>query len=68
MAVCYTKLWKLLIDRKLKRIDLKGLAGIGSSTLAKLGKDEYVSMESINKICLALKCKIEDVIELTENK
>lgn len=47
MAVTYTKLWKLLLDKKLKRTDLKEIAGISSSTLAKLGKDEYVSMESI---------------------
>ena len=58
MAVTYTKLWKLLLDKKLKRTDLKEIAGISSSTLAKLGKDEYVSMESIDRICAALKCDI----------
>lgn len=50
MAVTYTKLWKLLLDKKMKRTDLKNIAGISSSTLAKLGKDEYVSLESIEKI------------------
>lgn len=54
MAVSYTKLWKLLLDKKMKRTDLKGMAGISSSTLAKLGKDEYVSLESLDKICQAL--------------
>lgn len=49
MAVTYTKLWKLLLDKKMKRTDLKNIAGISSSTLAKLGKDEYVSLESIEK-------------------
>lgn len=52
MAVTYTKLWKLLLDKKMKRTDLKNIAGISSSTLAKLGKDEYVSLESIEKIRL----------------
>ena len=62
MAVTYTKLWKLLLDKKLKRTDLKEIAGISSSTLAKLGKDEYVSMESIDRICAALKCDISEEI------
>ncbi len=64
MAVTYTKLWKLLLDKKLKRTDLKEIAGISSSTLAKLGKDEYVSMESIDRICAALKCDISEVISV----
>ncbi|MCD7739531.1 MAG: helix-turn-helix transcriptional regulator [Lachnospiraceae bacterium] len=68
MAVTYTKLWKLLLDKKLKRTDLKELAGISSSTLAKLGKDEYVSMESIDKICAALKCDISEVISVSNEK
>jgi putative transcriptional regulator len=65
MAVSYTKLWKLLLDKKLKRIHLKELAGISSSTLAKLGKDEYVSMGSLERICGALHCNIGDVVEFT---
>ena len=62
MAVTYTKLWKLLLDKKMKRTDLKDIAGISSSTLAKLGKDEYVSMESMEKICDGLECDIADVM------
>lgn len=71
MAVSYTKLWKLLLDKKMKRTDLKDIAGISSSTLAKLGKDEYVSLESIEKICCALSCNIDqvvDVIVLTQDE
>lgn len=49
MAVSYIKLWKLLLDKRLKRVDLKELAGISSSTLAKLGRDDYLSMESMEK-------------------
>lgn len=61
MAVTYTKLWKLLLDKKMKRTDLKDIAGISSSTLAKLGKDEYVSMESLDRICRALNCDITEI-------
>lgn len=68
MAVTYTKLWKLLLDKKLKRTDLKEIAGISSSTLAKLGKDEYVSMDSIDRICAALKCDISEVISISNEK
>lgn len=67
MGVSYTKLWKLLLDKKLKKTDLKDLAGISSSTLAKLGKDEYVSMEILGKICLALDCNIGDIAEFSKN-
>ncbi|MDP3058137.1 MAG: helix-turn-helix transcriptional regulator [bacterium] len=63
MAVSYIRLWKLLLDKRLKRVDLKMLSGISSSTLAKLGKDEYVSMESMDRICKALNCRIEDIME-----
>ncbi len=66
MMVSYTKLWKLLLDRKLKKTDLKELAGISSGTLAKLGKDEYVSMESIGKICSVLNCDVGDIMEFSK--
>ena len=61
--VSYIRLWKLLLDKRLKRTDLKALAGISSSTLAKLGKNEYVSMEIVERICCALSCDIGDVVE-----
>ena len=67
MGVSYTKLWKLLLDKKLKKTDRKDLAGISSSTLAKLGKDEYVSMEILGKICLALDCNIGDIVEFSKD-
>ena len=67
MAVNYTKLWKLLLDKKMKRTDLKNIAGISSSTLAKLGKDEYVSLESIEKICCALGCNIDQVVDVIDH-
>lgn len=63
MAVQYTKLWKMLIDKKMKRTDLIILAGISVNILAKLGKDEFVSMESLEKICKALNCNIGDIVD-----
>ena len=67
MAVSYIKLWKLLLDKRLKRVDLKELAGISSSTLAKLGRDDYLSMESTEKICKALGVGIGDVMEFVDS-
>lgn len=64
MKACYKKLWKLLIDKNLKRTDLKKLAGISSASLAKLGKDENVSMDILQKICAVLECNIGDIMDL----
>lgn len=66
MAVCYDNLWKLLIDKKLKRTDLKQLCGISGNVLAKLGKDEPISMDSLEKICSTFNCKIDDVVCFVE--
>lgn len=68
MAVSYDNLWKLLIDKKINRTELKDLAGISFNVLARMGKNEFVSMESIYKICSALHCSIEDVMEFTIQK
>ena len=64
MKACYKKLWKLLIDKNLKRTDLKKLTGISSASLAKLGKDENVSMDVLQKLCMALNCDIGDIVEM----
>lgn len=63
MAIRYIKLWKLLLDKNMKRTDLISIAGISANVLAKLGKDEYVAMESLEKICKALQCDISDISE-----
>ena len=63
MKVSYNKLWKLLIDRKMKRGGMREAAGISTFTLAKLGKDEYVSMRILSQICKAFKCDIGDIME-----
>ena len=64
MEVCYKKLWKLLIDKDLKKKDLLSLAGISWSSVTKLSKGETVSMEVLMKICKALECDIGDIMEL----
>jgi DNA (cytosine-5)-methyltransferase 1 len=64
MAICYNGLWKLLIDKGIKRTELKALAGVSSNAIAKLGKNEPVALETLSKICTALKCNIADIIEM----
>ena len=64
MKVCYNNLFKLLIDKKMKKTYLAKAAGLTPATLARLSKDEIVSMETIIKICECLNCRIEDVVEL----
>lgn len=67
MAVSYDKLWKLLIDKKMNRTDLKEAAGISFNVLAKLGKGETVSMDTLKKLCKALECNVSDVFEFIED-
>lgn len=64
MAVSYNKLWKLLIDKNMKKKELGEAAGISNTLIAKLGKNENVTVEVLVKICTALDCKIEDIMEL----
>ena len=64
MAVSYNKLWKILIDRKMKKKELQQLAGVSSSLVTKLGRDEPVTTAVLIKICSALKCDIGDIMEV----
>jgi DNA-binding Xre family transcriptional regulator len=64
MIISYKKLWKLLIDRDLKKKDLREMAGISPSTIAKLGRNENINTEVLIKICRALSCDITDIMEL----
>ncbi len=66
MAVDYSKLWKLLIDKKMNKSQLKEVACISTNAIAKLGKNEKVSMDTLEKICIALDCNIEDIVEITK--
>ena len=63
MKGCYDKLWKLLIDKKMKKTDLIREAKISSNVLAKMGKEESVSLESIGKICSLFGCNVDDILE-----
>lgn len=63
MGVNYNKLWKLMIDKNMKKSDLRKLTGIGTNTLAKLSKNQAVSMEVLLKICAKLECDISDICE-----
>ena len=64
MIISYNKLWKLLIDKKMKKKDLMNLSEMSTSTLAKMGKDKQVSMEVISRICKSLECNVGDVMDI----
>ena len=64
MAISYNKLWKLLIDKKMNKQDLRIAAGVSTSVVAKLGKSENVTTDILLKICKALECDIADIMEV----
>ncbi|MCC6094817.1 MAG: helix-turn-helix transcriptional regulator [Solobacterium sp.] len=64
MKISYKKLWKLLIDRNMTKTQLRIAAGISSSSLAKLGKDENVTTSVLLKVCSVLKCDVSDIMEI----
>ena len=66
MVISYKKLWKLLIDKDMRKEDLRLKAGISTNTMAKLGKNENVNTEILVKICAALDCDITDIMEIIE--
>lgn len=66
MSISYKKMWKLLIDRDLKKKDLISMAGISGYTLNKLNKGETVTTETLAKICKALNCNFDDIMEMSE--
>lgn len=67
MAVSYNKLWKLLIDKNMKKKELGEAAGISNSLIAKLGKNENVTVDVLVRICTALDCGIDDIMELVHD-
>lgn len=66
MAVSYKKLWKLLIDKDMKKEDLRKATGITTTAMAKLGRNENVNTEILVKICKVLQCDISDIMEIIE--
>ncbi|PRR74093.1 helix-turn-helix domain-containing protein [Clostridium thermopalmarium] len=67
MSISYKKLWKLLIDRDMKKKDLREAAGISTASMAKLGKNENVNTEILIKVCKALNCDISDIMEIVDD-
>ena len=67
LARSYNKLWKLMIDKKINKTQLCKAAGITTNAMAKLGRDESVPLETLEKICVVLDCKIDDIVELERN-
>jgi DNA-binding Xre family transcriptional regulator len=65
MAVSYKKLWKILIDKDIKKKDLSAIAGISPATITKMGRNGHVTTEVLLKICTALNCGIDDIMEVT---
>lgn len=68
MRMSYNRLWKLLIDKNMKKSDLRKVAGVSASSLAKLGKGENVTTDVILKICVALDCRVEDIVEIVKDE
>ena len=66
MAISYKPLWHLLVEKEMNKENLKKVANITSNIVSRMSKDAYVNLESIEKICLAMDCKIEDVVEITK--
>lgn len=68
MTYSYNKLWKILIDRKLTKTEMRKLSGISTNMLAKMGRDEPVSMETLAKICTTLNCGLDDIMDITDDE
>jgi len=68
MAVSYNGLWKLLIDKGMKKLELRDRIGISNNTLAKMGKNEYVALFVLERICATLDCQIGDIVAYVPDK
>ena len=68
MAIRYNKLWKKLIDENMMKVDLRDQAGIKTNALAKLGKNEHVSTQVLEKVCKVLQCEIQDIMEFVQDE
>lgn len=68
MHISYNKLWKLLIDKKMNKQDLKKISGISSASVAKLGKGENITTDVLLRICTGLECDISDIMEVVKDE
>ena len=64
MHIKYNKLWKLLIDKEMRKCDLQRAAGLSASTITKMGKNQTVTTETLIKVCVALDCTLDDIVEI----
>ncbi len=67
MSISYKPLWRLLLEKDMKKLELRDLVGMSNNTLARLGKNEGVSMDVLERICIALDCRIEDIVEFVKD-
>lgn len=67
-TISYKKLWKLLIDKNMNKRDLKRVSGVSTTSIAKLGKGENITTDVLLKICKALDCGINDIMDMEENE
>lgn len=63
MAICYDRLFHMMIDKKITNAQLKDMAGISANIITRLKRNEYISLESIEKICRTLSCSVDDILE-----
>ena len=68
MSISYDKLFHMMIDRKITNVQLKDMAGVSANIITRLKRDEYISIESIEKICKALQCGVDDILEFIEEE
>lgn len=68
MTYSYNRLWKLLIDKRMTKTDMRKAAGISTNILAKMGKDEPVAMDTLAKIATALECGLDDIVEINADE
>ena len=68
MAVSYIKLFHMMLDRKITNVQLKDMSGVSANITTRLKRDEYVSIESIEKICKALGCGVDDILEFIDEE
>ena len=66
ILISYAKLWKQMVDKKINKTELKNMAGISTNAVAKMGRDEPVSMETLGKVCVALDCEIGDIVDISK--
>ena len=67
MAICYDKLFHVMIDKKITNAQLKDMSGVSANIITRLKRNEYVSIESIEKICYALDCGVDDILQFSND-